>query len=210
MGKTSFTNVLSGKGEFEAKFEDFEGYKVVNTENHKDIIHTITNQMTRKNITGIESHYLIGNQIRKQNELYESIDSQIKSIFNEIVSKLKEEFGISKKSSFLVNEIENSSLKIFIEKLSSSQDRGKKIKIFENTKSDDLNFINEVISLSNLKANESISDNSFKVFSKASDHKIDIVKKIMNLKKSTKREKTILVGVYEKSNCTVVKHMLQK
>lgn len=200
MGKTSFTNVLSGKGEFEAKFKDPEGYKEVNTENHKDIIHTITNQMMRKNITGVESQYLIGNQIRKQNELYESIDSQIKSIFNEIVSKLKEEFGISKKSSFLVNEIENSSLKFFIEKLSSSQDRGKKIKIFENAKSDDLNFINEVISLSNLKANESISDNSFKVFSKASDHKIDIVKKIMNLKKSTKREKTILVGAYEKSN----------
>ena len=100
MGKTSFTNVLSGKGEFEAKFKDPEGYKEVNTENHKDIIHTITNQMMRKNITGVESQYLIGNQIRKQNELYESIDSQIKSIFNEIVSKLKEEFGISKKSSF--------------------------------------------------------------------------------------------------------------
>ena len=65
MGKTSFTNVLSGKGEFEAKFEDPEGYKEVNTENHKDIIHTITNQMMRKNITGVESQYLIGNQIRK-------------------------------------------------------------------------------------------------------------------------------------------------
>ena len=94
MGKTSFTNVLSGKGEFEAKFKDPEGYKEVNTENHKDIIHTITNQMMRKNITGVESQYLIGNQIRKQNELYESIDSQIKSIFNEIVSKLKEEFNV--------------------------------------------------------------------------------------------------------------------
>lgn len=125
VGKTSLSNVLDCEDNtiFEAKYDDEE----CNSRSNK-LFHKIADQNGRNIIEGKTEDFLLGDNIRKEHELKNFLDSEFKRIFEEKLAKsLKTEFNISKKTSNLITKISDDTIKEYIKELSNNKSKGESI-----------------------------------------------------------------------------------
>lgn len=136
IGKTSLAKILKREPdtEFTAKFNDVE------IKDEDNFFHIITDQNHRNVIAGETSDFLLGEDIAREFELKKQIENESKIIFETTLNqKLKNDYGISKKSSKLLNKITNVDLKKYIESIVNSQIKGRDVDI-----TDFIQFINNL------------------------------------------------------------------
>ncbi len=127
-GKTSLAKILGStlekkEGEFEI---EFRGHNY--TPENNNIFHIINDQNSRNVIKGNAQDYLMGDNIRKEYELKEYIDSCFIKIFkNELPSKLKEKFGISTMKNKLLEGIRDVYIKACIKDICNTKSKGNSI-----------------------------------------------------------------------------------
>lgn len=132
-GKTSFANLLSmevseGKCSFNA------------TDEHGNIItpetksfHVIQDQINRNVIHGETTDYLIGAQIRREYELREKINLLFKKAYEDLASKYKKDFSVSKVKDYLLFQMQSLTDQIhqtayhYIRSIVNSRQHGKDI-----------------------------------------------------------------------------------
>ncbi|MGN8799137.1 AAA family ATPase [Candidatus Merdisoma sp. HCP28S3_D10] len=132
-GKTSFANLLS----MEVSEEKSSFYA---TDEHGNIItpetksfHVIQDQLNRNVIRGETTDYLIGAQIRREYELRDQINSLFKSAFENLASKYKKEFNVSKVKDYLLIQMQSLTDQIhqaaypYIRSIVNSKQHGKDI-----------------------------------------------------------------------------------
>ncbi|MFC6039557.1 AAA family ATPase [Paenisporosarcina macmurdoensis] len=124
-GKTSLAKVLNSdnNGEYHAVIE---GQKF--TEKNIDIFHVIADQNTRNIIKGNTKDFLLGDNIRKEYELQEFINSSFEELIQKnLIGELKNNFKISKKTHYILETFPNYQLKGIIEDIVNTKSKGKKI-----------------------------------------------------------------------------------
>lgn len=127
VGKTSLSKVLNS--EDGTSFEVIYNDEIFN-ENSNELFHIISDQNSRNIIQGDTEEFLLGDNIRKEFELKREIDNVFKECFSKgLPKRLKEEFYISKKSSFLIEQLDDEKLKEYVSDIANSTSRGKKIDI---------------------------------------------------------------------------------
>ena len=127
-GKTSFINALAGKEHtsFIANYEDVDY-----NDNSSGIFHVILDQNNRNIIEGTTRDFFLGDNIQREFELKDYIDSERNRIIAELISSLKNVFGISSSSSKINTHLSNASLKGLILDLSNSRSKGSRYKTSE-------------------------------------------------------------------------------
>ena len=131
-GKTSITNLLSMETSEDSK-------SFIATDEHKNVItpvsksfHVIQDQLNRNVIRGKTTDYLIGAQIRREYELRDRINSLFQNAYNQLASKYKTEFKVSKVGDYLLSQMQSSESIIqqaasYIRSIVNVRQRGKDI-----------------------------------------------------------------------------------
>ncbi len=150
VGKSSFAKTLknSEKGEYEFIYNG-QTYTEKNSDNKIMVI----DDFFFRNIASRDkeklSDYVLGTQIAKELEVKEKIEDSCSKVKSDIGGYLKEEYAVKTKDSCLSKIVKNNELKLFINALCNTSDRGKKYNV------------NELIELSNgLKLNEECDYNT--------------------------------------------------
>lgn len=171
-GKSTITKIL---GE-----EKGTVYKVEyeNRNYEKDLFHIISDQSSRNLIKGETEEFILGNNIKREKELEKKIDDDFNKRYLTIISKLKE-LNITKKTEILVNLISSLEIKKYVEKLASSQDKGKTIEKME--------FIENIKKL-NLEKKEEYDISKFNFIILELNDKNSILNKILKIAKIKKQE----------------------
>lgn len=127
-GKTSFINALAGKEHtsFMANYEDIDY-----NDNSSGIFHVILDQNNRNIIEGTTRDFFLGDNIQREFELKDYIDNERNRIIAELISFLKNVFGISSSSSKINTHLSNARLKGLILDLSNSRSKGSRYKTSE-------------------------------------------------------------------------------
>ena len=101
-GKTSLANLLSMEASEEnSSFNAIDEHGNIITPETKSF-HVIQDQLNRNVIRGETTDYLIGAQIRREYELREQINLLFKSAYENLVSKYKKEYNVSKVKDYLL------------------------------------------------------------------------------------------------------------
>ncbi|HWQ42308.1 MAG TPA: hypothetical protein VN456_09795, partial [Desulfosporosinus sp.] len=128
VGKTSLAQVFNEEAqtEFEGTYEDRTELRGEN-----GIFHVIHDQNGRNIIGGQTEDYILGDNIRYERELRNSIDSIFKTMRETVlIFRLKDRFGISKASSKLINRTDVT-VRQYIKELANSRSKGVNIDIDE-------------------------------------------------------------------------------
>jgi ABC-type lipoprotein export system ATPase subunit len=170
-GKTSLAKVLSSgdKGEYNAIIEgDYL------TEKNLDVFHVIADQNNRNIIKGNTKDFLLGDNIRKEYELQEFINSSFEELIQKNLSgELKDSFKISKKTHFILETFPNNKLREIIEDIVNAKSKGKKI-----DKEDFFNYTSE------LKENEieEYEQSKFEYLIDHIDKKDSLLRNVLDMK----------------------------
>lgn len=119
-GKSSLIKVLEGNEENTGI--DFT-WNEQNYEDGREVFHIINDQNSRNIIEGNEQEFLLGDNIRREFELQYLLESDKKNIIEEIIKKLKNDFGIKAKNSPLINLVQDDDLKSFIKECANSKSK---------------------------------------------------------------------------------------
>ena len=119
-GKSSLIKVLEGNEE--NTDIDFT-WNEQNYEDGREVFHIINDQNSRNIIEGNEQEFLLGDNIRREFELQYLLESDKKNIIEEIIKKLKNDFGIKAKNSPLINLVQDEDLKNLIEECANSKSK---------------------------------------------------------------------------------------
>jgi ABC-type lipoprotein export system ATPase subunit len=195
-GKTSLAMVLGKENDTEFTL-DIEGVKY--TENDDTIFHIINDQNGRNIIQGSTEDFILGDNIRREYELKGIIESKFKDLFEtNLAVKLKQEFGISTKTSPFDDIIDNQLLKEYISDIANNRSKGKKI--------DRNSYIDNIGKLVNIQIDDYdsnklvfiISDykNQESIIRKLKGIDISSIKKEPNLRKIN--ENNDAIGILEK------------
>lgn len=127
-GKTSLAMVLNQerKCEYRINFENNEY-----TEKNEVFIHLIHDQNGRNIIEGSTEDFILGDNIRKEYELKNQLESGKNDLYSTIIEKLKNTFGIATKNSNFMDFISNQSLKKYISDFANNKQKGKSINFEE-------------------------------------------------------------------------------
>jgi ABC-type Mn2+/Zn2+ transport system ATPase subunit len=168
-GKTSLARVLNGeeKCSFKVKFESKEL-----TEKDKELFHIINDQNSRNIIEGDTEDFLLGDDIKKEYELQRYVDKEFERIFSTLISDLKNNFNITKKSSELMKRISNSNLKNYIEDLANNKSKGNTI--------DKDEFLHSVSSLE-IQEIPDYEERKFEFLKHDYENKTSIIRKILEM-----------------------------
>ena len=104
-GKSSFANLLNiekTSNEKDFRAIDDKGNVIVPDSN---AFHIIEDQLNRNIIKGKETDYLVGEQIRKEYELRDHIDSLFQTAFINLNNKYKSDFKVSKVGDYLLGQM---------------------------------------------------------------------------------------------------------
>lgn len=170
-GKTSLARVLNceEKCSFSVEFDNQEY-----TEQNTELFHIINDQNSRNIIEGETEDFLLGDNIKKEYELQRYLDKEYTNIFeNILISNLKKEFNISKKSSELLKQVDNANLREYIADLTNNKSKGNGINKDE--------FLEFVSSLEFQKVPE-YDEKKFEFTKKDYEEKNSVLRKIMQLK----------------------------
>lgn len=127
-GKTSFINVLSEKGNTSFLVE----YDGVEYDNNSDgIFHIILDQNNRNIISGTTKDFFLGDNIQKEFELKDFIDTEKNKIITNLINSLKTAYGITSSSSKIINEISQADFRKMVSDLANNRSKGGKYKIEE-------------------------------------------------------------------------------
>lgn len=123
-GKTSLAKVLSCDEDSSYEIE-IDGSILT----HKDsIFHIIDDQNSRNIIKGKTEEFLLGDNIAKEYELKESIESGFKTLYKDVLQfKLKKEYKITKVGSNIISLVDNVQIRNYIRSIVNSQKSGKDI-----------------------------------------------------------------------------------
>ena len=135
-GKTSLVKILNNSDN--CSFSVSYNGQQYDTSNN-NLFHIIHDENTRNIIAGTTKDFLLGDNIKKEFDLKAYIDKEFGGMLQGLVDKLKNDFNISKKTSPLIDKIENADLKKYIQDLANSQSKGKQI--------EQEDFVNKVICL---------------------------------------------------------------
>lgn len=131
-GKTSLAKTLSNNknsDKFDKKsFFQVQYNETEYTQNNNNLFYVINDQISRNIIPGTTSDYLLGDNIRKEYELKNYIDSEFENLFKNILPvKLKENFNISKINNELIKQIKDAELRCYVSDLANTRSKGKNI-----------------------------------------------------------------------------------
>lgn len=135
-GKTSLVKILNNSDN--CSFSVSYNGQQYDTSNN-NLFHIINDQNSRNIIAGTTKDFLLGDNIKKEFDLKAYIDKEFGEMLQGLVDKLKNDFNISKKTSPLIDKVENADLKKYIQDLANSQSKGKQI--------EQEDFVNKVICL---------------------------------------------------------------
>ena len=132
-GKTSFANLLSMEvSEEKCSFNATDEHGNVITPETKSF-HVIQDQINRNVIHGETTDYLIGAQIRREYELREKINLLFKKAYEDLASKYKKDFSVSKVKDYLLFQMQSLTDQIhqtaypYIRSIVNSRQHGKDI-----------------------------------------------------------------------------------
>jgi len=124
-GKTTIARILSKEDGCEYSIQ-YKGNQY--TQNQDGLFHVISDQLGRDVIAGNAREYFLGDNIKREYELRDILDTESARIYDSIlISTLNGKYRISAKSSPLVKKITNSSIKSYVEVLVNKQDKGRSI-----------------------------------------------------------------------------------
>jgi len=120
-GKTSLIRALAGAQGTKVEFNlDGTEYR-----SGIDVFHVINDQNNRNIIHGDTRDFFLGDNIKREFELQEQVVAERSVILSNIITALKNEFGISAASSPLIEVVLNAQLAAFIKDCANSQSKGK-------------------------------------------------------------------------------------
>lgn len=126
VGKSSLAAALSG--------EEGTDYEVTcngsrhSADDETSLFHVIPDQNGRNIIKGSTEDFILGDNIRREYDLKEAIESDFRYLYNSVLSeRLKSEFGISKKTSSLAARLRNETIRGYVTDLANKQSKGKAI-----------------------------------------------------------------------------------
>ena len=126
VGKSSLAKALKSDIKAEYTYE-YNGNIYTERSNNSPII--VIDDFFFRNIASREkekiSDYILGYQINKELELKEKIENIVANIKGQIITYLKNEYGIKTKNNNLCEFINNNELKRFISALANTRDKGK-------------------------------------------------------------------------------------
>ena len=104
-GKTSFANLLSTEVSNENIFFDAVDERGNRIAPESGVFHVIQDQINRNVIRGETTDYLIGAQIRREYDLRNQINILFRNAYDDLASKYKSEFKVSKVKDYLLYQI---------------------------------------------------------------------------------------------------------
>ena len=104
-GKTSFANLLSTEVSNENIFFDAVDERGNRIAPESGVFHVIQDQINRNVIRGETTDYLIGAQIRREYDLRNQINILFRNAYDDLASKYKSEFKVSKVKDYLLDQI---------------------------------------------------------------------------------------------------------
>lgn len=124
-GKTSLAEVLSNDKKSKDISFEIEYNRQPYTEKDENLFYIIRDKDGRNVIPGSSRDYLIGQNIQREIDLRNEIDTEFVNLFkNNLHEKLKNEFNIKKKTSKLIYIIKKEKLQGYIEKLANNRSKG--------------------------------------------------------------------------------------
>ena len=121
-GKTSLIRALSGDNRASVEFE----YEGISYSSGEAIFHVINDQNSRNIIAGETKDFLLGDNIKKEFELYNEILKERERLTSEAISILKNKHGVSSSSSPIIDVVEESEFQEFIKDLANIRSKGGK------------------------------------------------------------------------------------
>jgi len=126
IGKSSLAAVLAR--------EAGSAYKVildeteVTSEGEYNPFHVINDQNGRNVIQGSTEDFILGDNIRREYELKNTIDTGFYELFNDyLATKLKTDYGISKKAARLISYVEHEKIREYVSDLANNRSKGSQI-----------------------------------------------------------------------------------
>lgn len=168
-GKSSLAKVLSAEKGTNMICE-YEG-KVYS--DASQLFYVINDQNNRNIIKGETKDFLLGDNIRREYELEESIALIYGEIIEDLRKALKNEFGISTKTNPLIDLISIANFKTTVQDFVNNQSKGKNTSI-------DL-FVSLIKSLPSKSLDSAFDENKFKFFTLEFSDKNSLVHKILKL-----------------------------
>ncbi len=168
-GKSSLAKVLSGEKETSISCE-YEG-KVYS--DATQLFYVINDQNNRNIIKGEAKDFLLGDDIRREYELEESVSSLYTEIIEDLRKTLKTAFNISTKTNPLLDLISVSSLKTTVQDFINNQSKGKNISIDS--------FISMIESLPSNDLDSDFDEDKWKFFIAEFSDKNSLLHKVLKL-----------------------------
>ncbi len=150
VGKSSLAKALKNGIRAEYTYE-YNGN--IYTERSNDTPIIVIDDFFFRNIASREkekiSDYILGSQINKELELREKIENIVANIKGQIITYLKDEYGIKTKNNNLCEFVNNNELKGFISALANTRDKGKDydakeiLRLIENLDLDSESILND-------------------------------------------------------------------
>lgn len=130
-GKTSLTKVLSNRANGEFSLNSIFSLSFNGVEYNQDnneLFYIINDQISRNIVPGKTEDFLLGDNIRREFELKENIDSEFERLFKtDFPTKLKDEYLLSKVTNLILNKISNIKLREYVKDIVNNRSRGDKI-----------------------------------------------------------------------------------
>ncbi len=123
-GKTSLSSILE-KAE-NSEF-DIESNNIRYTNKDEPFAHIIHNQNGRNIIQGSTEDFILEDNIKKEYQLKEQLDTGFRTLYASLITVLKGRFGITTKTSVFLSLLEDDQLKDYISDLANNRQKGNNI-----------------------------------------------------------------------------------
>ncbi|MGI5062006.1 hypothetical protein E4N95_00650 [Treponema denticola] len=123
-GKTSLSSILekTENSEFDIEFNNIRY-----TNNGEPFAHIIHDQNGRNIIQGSTEDFILGDNIKKEYQLKEHLDTGFRNLYDTLIAVLKDRFGITTKNSVFLSLVEDNKLKGYISDLANNKQKGNNI-----------------------------------------------------------------------------------
>lgn len=186
-GKTSLSVVLGGKEDKDnISFDvDFNGTKY--TQDNNELFYVISDQNGRNIIRGSARDYLLGDNIKREYDLKDYISKEFILLQKDINKLMKSSFNISSMKNVLINQVENTDLRVFVRNFANSR-----FKVEEQL--DKSKFLDVVKSLNKEEINITLENEEKYIFIKNNfKYESSLIYRIMNINdKEIKKNEEIL------------------
>ena len=123
-GKTSLSSVLekAENSEFDIEFNNIRY-----TSKDEPFAHIIHDQNGRNIIQGSTEYFILGDNIKKEYQLKEQLDTGFRNLYASLITVLKAKFGITTRNSVFLSLLKDDKLKDYISDLANNRQKGNNI-----------------------------------------------------------------------------------